>query len=312
MTNSETAPQLPEAAGPAKPPDSKLGTLMRVLFFVAVVVIGSFFIESAAALLLRSAIVDATLGIFATGLLANVLTMRIFDRRPLADIGLGNGRGTGRNFGLGVGLAAVAAALLLGIPLLAGAGHMVSNASAGTFSLGTSVMSLVFYLIMLLFGAAGEETVFRGYAFQLLVEKLGPFATVLPTGVLFGLAHSGNPNATTLGVMNTALWGILLGYAFLRSHDLWLPIGLHYGWNAVLPLFGTGLSGITIEITRYTYRWDLAPLWSGGKYGPEGGLLATIFIVLLFVALAKAPVVPQRAAIAVSLNGPAGKLLSDL
>lgn len=302
----------PQPAGPVNRRETRLGTLMRVLFFIAVVVIGSYFIETTAALLLHSAIIDATLGIFATGLLANMLTMRIFDRRPLADIGLGNGPGTGKNFALGAALGGGTAAILLSIPLLARAGHIVPNPDAAKSSIAAMGVSLVFYLVMLLFGAAGEESIFRGYAFQLLVERLGPFATVLPVGLLFGFAHAGNPNATKLAVMNTALWGILLGYAFLRSHDLWLPIGLHYGWNAVLPLFGTGLSGITIEVTRYTYRWDLAPLWSGGTYGPEGGLLATIFIVLLFVALARVPIVPQHAAIAVSLNEPAGKLLSDL
>jgi hypothetical protein len=44
------------------------------------------------------------------------------------------------------------------------------------------------------------------------------------------------------------------------------------------------------------------PLWSGGAYGPEGGLLATIFIIGLFFALRKAPVKTQYAAIARVLN----------
>ncbi|MGA8028299.1 MAG: type II CAAX endopeptidase family protein [Bryobacteraceae bacterium] len=244
-------------------------------------------------------VVAATVGLSATGLLANLLTMRIFDRRPLTDIGLGSGRGSGRNFLIGVLFGGGAAALMLAAPLLAGTGHLVARqASAFTWP------SLLFYLAALLLAAAGEEMVFRGYAFQLLVEKIGPFATVLPVGVIFGLAHSVNPNVTVIGVLNTIVWGVLLGYSFLRSHDLWLPIGLHYGWNAVLPLFGVNLSGLTIEVTRYFYRWDLAPLWSGGAYGPEGGLLATIFVIGLFFALARAPVEPQRAAIAQSLNEP--------
>jgi hypothetical protein len=67
-------------------------------------------------------------------------------------------------------------------------------------------------------------------------------------------------------------------------------------------MFGVNLSGLTIDVTRYLYKWDLLPLWSGGKYGPEGGLLATIFTVALFFALAKVPVWPQRAAIADNLN----------
>jgi membrane protease YdiL (CAAX protease family) len=88
---------------------------------------------------------------------------------------------------------------------------------------------------MLLAGAAGEEILFRGYGFQMLIRTLGPAGAVLPVGVLFALLHAGNPHATWLGLTNTAGFGILFGYAFLRSRDLWLPIGLHFGWNLTLP-----------------------------------------------------------------------------
>jgi uncharacterized protein len=189
--------------------------------------------------------------------------------------------------------------LMLLAPLLAGTGHLVLREHSSF-----AWPSLLFFLAALWFAAAGEEMIFRGYAFQLLIEKMGPYATVLPVGVIFGLTHMSNPYSSPLAVFNTILWGILLGYAFLRSRDLWLPLGLHFGWNAVLPLFGVNLSGLTIEVSRYSYRWDLLPLWSGGDYGPEGGLLTTIFVVGLFFALAKAPVRAQTAAIAQVLNEP--------
>ncbi len=288
----------PIATVPPPPPETRLGTLIRVSFFIGLVVIGTLFLTTVL-LNVFGAVVAGTVGLFLTGLIANLLTMRIFDRRPLTDIGLQANGASLRNFGLGVLLAGGSAALMLFAPLLAGTGHLVARQSSEfTWS------SLMFYLVALFFAAAGEEMIFRGYAFQLLVQKMGPFATVLPVGVIFGLAHGNNPHASQLGVLNTILWGILLGYAFLRSHDLWLPIGLHYGWNAVLPLFGVNLSGLTIEVTRYSYQWDLTPLWSGGAYGPEGGLLATIFAVALFFAITRSPVIPQAAAVAPSLNDP--------
>ncbi len=279
-------------------PDTRIGLVIRVAFFVATVLIGMLFLGP---LLLSTlgVVVAGTIGLCLTGLVANLLTMRIFDRRPLADIGLRGGRASSRNFLFGLLLGGGAAAAMLAIPLLAGTGHLVARPTSEF-----TWLTLLFYLAALFIAALGEEMIFRGYAFQLLVEKMGPFATVLPVGVLFGLAHSGNPSASKLGILNTILWGILLGYAFLRSHDLWLPIGLHYGWNAVLPLFGVNLSGLTIEITRYFYRWDVTPLWSGGNYGPEGGLLTTIFAVALFYAVARAPIKPQVAAIARVLNEP--------
>jgi membrane protease YdiL (CAAX protease family) len=285
----------PSTTSPPAPRDTRIGIIIRVSFFVALVIIGLEFISGL--LTVFGVFVAATVGLCATALLANLLTMRIFDRRPFADLGLQLGAPSGLNFVLGLAFGGGSAALMLVAPLLAGTGHFVMRTQA-TFSWAT----LISYLFGLLIAATGEELIFRGYAFQLLIEKIGPFATVLPVGVVFGIAHAHNPSVTGLGLLNTILWGILLGYAFLRSHDLWLPIGLHYGWNAVLPLFGVNLSGLTIDVTRYSYQWDLTPLWSGGNYGPEGGLLTTIFAVALFFALSRAPIQGQKARIATVLN----------
>jgi len=122
----------------------------------------------------------------------------------------------------------------------------------------------------------------------LLIRSIGAFATILPAAVLFGLAHLGNENANLMGVLNTMLWGVLLGYAYLRTRALWLPIGLHYGWNLALPLFGVNLSGFTMGITGYALHWRVGDLWSGGGYGPEGGLPATGIVIVLFFAVARA------------------------
>lgn len=281
---------------PQTPTETKLSVAVRLTFFVAAGFIGLQIIPLVLAPLF-GLVASATLGLFIMAAVANIATMRIFDRRPLADIGLGGGPRGGRNFGWGLALGAGSATLLLVAPLIAGAAHLEARPGSGF-----SAASLIFYLVLLLFGAAGEELLFRGYAFQLLIQKMGPWATVLPMGVLFGFAHAANPQITPLALLNTMLWGVFFGYAFLRSHDLWLPIGIHYGWNAVLPLFGVNLSGLTIEITRYSYQWGLGTLWSGGAYGPEGGILTTIFVTALFFLLHRTPIVPQRAAIATVLN----------
>jgi uncharacterized protein len=279
-------------------PLTRIGIVIRVVFFVAAVIIGLLFLSR----LLFSVfgpLVAGTVGLCATGLLANLLTLRVFDRRQLTDVGLPASRASLINLVLGVAFGGGAAALMLVAPLLAGTGHLVARATSGV-----GWTSLIYYLVALFVAAFGEELIYRGYAFQLLVEKIGPFATILPVSVIFGVTHLANPNASTLGIVNTMLWGVLLGYAFLRSRDLWLPIGLHFGWNVVLPLFGVNLSGLTIEVTRYYYRWDLRSLWSGGEYGPEGGLLTTVFVIMLFVALIKASIRPQISAMAPSLNEP--------
>jgi membrane protease YdiL (CAAX protease family) len=288
----------PVPPNPVNTGDSKLGVLLRIGFFVFTVFLAVRFLIPLLYLFFGLQIAG-TIGLAAAGLAANLLTMAIFDRRPFADIGLRLASSSAAHLSLGVLLGGGAAALLLFAPILGGAGHLVPRPHSSF-----TWLSLAFYLITIFFAAAGEEMIFRGYAFQYLIEKIGPFASVLPVGVIFGLVHTSNPHASLLGVVNTVLWGILLGFAFLRSHDLWLPIGMHFGWNAVMPLFGVNLSGLTIEVTRYFYQWDLSPLWSGGAYGPEGGLLTTIFAIVLFFVLFRMPVRPQTAAIAQSLNEP--------
>ena len=43
--------------------------------------------------------------------------------------------------------------------------------------------------LLLIFGAVGEEMLFHGYGFQLLVGKIGVYATILPVSILFAKAQ---------------------------------------------------------------------------------------------------------------------------
>lgn len=239
---------------------------------------------------LGSPLVVSALGGFLAAAAANELVMRFFERGNVTGIGLGWGRASTRNLLVGLAGGAGGAALILGVPLLAGLARFQPVAGAEPHW-----RTFLFVMAVLLFGAIGEEMLFRGYAFQSLVAQLGAYATILPVGVLFGLMHASNPSATNLSLINTSLWGILLGYAFVRSGDLWLPIGLHLGWNWMLPVFGVNLSGFTMDLTGYALDWKIGPLWSGGAYGPEGGILTSGVVILLFVFLWKAPVLRQEA-----------------
>ncbi len=128
---------------------------------------------------------------------------------------------------------------------------------------------------LLSIAAVSEELVFRGFPLQILVQAMGQWPAVITMSVIFGAMHLNNPNASLLGGLNTVLAGVLLSVAYIRARSLWLPYGIHVGWNIGLSfVLGFPLSGL-----------DLASLWTtgiagsdtilGGGYGPEGGLLAT-------------------------------------
>ncbi len=233
----------------------------------------------------------AALTTFATGFTANLLCLNIYENLPLVDAGLRWNSAGSRNLLLGVGTGLGAALLVIGGMLLTGSSQIVVS---GPFQIG----SFLFVTVLLAAGAAGEELMFRGYAFQYLAPRIGEWATVLPVGVLFGLAHTGNKNATLISLFNTIAWGILLGYAFLRSHDLWLPIGIHFGWNWTLSMLGANLSGFSMQgVTGLTLKPDVKAALSGGDYGPEGSILATLVVFAVALAITKGPVAVRECAL---------------
>lgn len=273
---------------PEKPLQARLNVILKVGVYVLTCLIGMRLFG----LLLYPVVgqfAAAVLGVFFGALVGNLISLRIYERAHLTIIGLYWTRASRRNLLLGLLAGMLTAYAVAGLPLLFGLAHLEAIANNPP-----QWRVILFTTGILLFGAFGEEMLFRGYGFQVLIGPLGAYATILPVGILFGLAHRDNLNFSVLGFANTVLWGILLGYAFLRSGDLWLPIGLHFGWNWVLPLFGANLSGFTMRLTGYQMRWHIGPLWSGGEYGPEASLLTTVAVVLLFVALAKAPILKQH------------------
>ena len=266
-----------------------LGVLLRVGVFALIAALGYYFVfPIIIALLGAPVLVISTLGTFAAAAVANALALRIYERGNLSDIGLGWTAASRRNLSIGM-LGGIGAALV--VVLLPLALRLADFEAVPDERLRWP--SLLFVSILLLFGAVGEEMLFRGYGFQVLVRGIGPFATVLPVAVLFGLAHSQNLNFGPLALLNTILWGVVLGYAYLRSGDLWLPIGLHFGWNLALPMLGANLSGFTMDVTGYTMHWKIQGPLSGGAYGPEGGLLTTAVAIGLFFYVGKAPVQQQ-------------------
>jgi len=267
-----------------------LGVILRVGVFALVAILGYFIFPNVMAFFGVPQLVLAALGTFAAAAVANAIALRIYERGQLADIGLNWTAASRRNLLLGMGGGLGAALVVLLGPIVTRVADLERIPDQRL-----QWPSVLFVSMVLLFGAVGEEMLFRGYAFQVMVQSIGPFATILPMGVVFGLAHSLNQNFTALALVNTILWGVVLGYAFLRSGDLWLPIGLHFGWNWTLPLFGANLSGFTMDVTGYALQWKIGALWSGGAYGPEGGLLTSAIIVALLFFLHRAPIQHQEA-----------------
>lgn len=265
--------------------------LLRLGFFAAIAFV-TFIVSSTVLLTIlpdNALLVAAVFSNFAAAAVANAMALRTFERGRLADIGLGWTSGSRRNLAIGLlgGIGAALVVLLLPVAVRVADIEPVPKEHFAW-------PSVLFLSLLLAFGAIGEEMLFRGYGFQVFMAAVGPFAAILPMAVLFAFMHSNNPAFGLLAGFNTFLWGVLLGYSFLRSGDLWLPIGLHFGWNWTMPMLGVNLSGLTMGVTGYAMHWKIGGLWSGGAYGIEGGLLTTTVVVLLYFYLEKTPIEPQE------------------
>ncbi|MEK6300827.1 MAG: type II CAAX endopeptidase family protein [Acidobacteriota bacterium] len=212
---------------------------------------------------------------------ATAVCAPLLEHRSFGSVGFKLHRGWWRDFLLGCAMGGAAIALAVGIVKLGGAVTFepaLGAPLAERSMLLAGAAAALFFLV----AAAFEELLFRGFAFQALLHNIGPVAALVLTSVPFGIAHLMNPSATAFSTINTVLAGVWLGTAYLATRSLWLATALHFSWNFVMAfVFGLPVSGlVTIERLALVYGRSGRPEWlSGGSYGPEGGLAATIVLV---------------------------------
>jgi membrane protease YdiL (CAAX protease family) len=148
---------------------------------------------------------------------------------------------------------------------------------------------MVAAIVLLILAAAFEELIFRGYAFQTLLRGAPAIVPILIFSIYFGWAHWNNPNRTLFSAANTALAGIWLSIAYLRTRNLWFPTALHFAWNWTMGVFfGIPISGLQIERPLLVSSGG-DPVWlTGGSYGSEGGVAATVVLIIAIVVIWRA------------------------
>jgi membrane protease YdiL (CAAX protease family) len=224
----------------------------------------------------------------AAGLGLAWLAARFLDRRPFADYGFHLGGTWWLDLGFGLLLGASLMGGIFVVECLAGWASVAETVSDG--SARDSAVGLLVGLLVYLAVGVSEECTFRGYQLRNLAEGLagrhiGPRRAVvlalLLSSAFFGLAHATNPDATTAGTLNIILGGLILGLAYVLTGELALPTGVHVAWNWFQGgIFGFPVSGNKPTRHLLTVRQEGPELWTGGAFGPEGGLLAVVAVLL--------------------------------
>jgi len=138
---------------------------------------------------------------------------------------------------------------------------------------GTVISGTFMFLALYILVGWNEELLFRGYQLQTLASGLNLFWAVFISSAVFGIAHLLTPNATWVSTAGIFFAALFLAYGYIRTRQLWLPIGIHIGWNFFEgAVFGFPVSGNEIySLIRHQVTGP--ELWTGGPYGPEAGLI---------------------------------------
>lgn len=166
----------------------------------------------------------------------------------------------------------------------------------GLYIAGAVAIWLLYFTIV----GWSEELLFRGYRLQNISDGLNPWWALFLSSLWFGAAHWLNPGASWKSMVGILLAGIFMASGYLRTQQLWLPIGLHIGWNFFEgTVFGFPVSGLNLFSLIHPVITG-PEAWTGGTFGPEAGLvllpalLLGSLLIFSYTRLTKARIVDMK------------------
>lgn len=206
------------------------------------------------------------------------LWVRFFEQRPFHTIGLPR-QAALRHYSIGF---SVGVAMMLSVVSLLLLTRNIDLAATPTLStnLGRVVGSCLLLLIAHAIQGANEELISRGWHFQVIGRRSSPWLGALLSTAVFALLHIGARGMNVLAFFNLLLFAFLLILFVLRHQTIWAACGWHSAWNWMMGgVFGFNVSGQRGLDGLFQFTPSGPDLITGGEYGPEGGLVATVVLL---------------------------------
>jgi len=256
---------------------SIIKAVLALLIFMAVVVIG----QQIASKLLALTPLDKGFRNLLKGLLVSsacilsyIFFFQKFEKRSITEFAA---KGFLKNATLGILIGFTLQALTILVIYLNGSYSVVAVNPISFILIPFAIMFTV---------AIIEEILVRGIIFRIIEEKLGSYIALLISGLLFGILHLANAHSTILSSLCITMAGFLFGAAFIYSRNLWLPIALHFAWNFTQSgIFGAITSGNEKTSSLLEAKIQGQEFITGGEFGPEGSIQATIICLIATVIL---------------------------
>jgi len=206
---------------------------------------------------------------------AYIYLYKFYEKRKITEF---SKKGIAKNLTIGIVLGVILQSLTILVIYLKGGYSIISI---------NPILYIIPALTMAFASAIFEETLFRGIIFRITEEKLGSYIALIISALIFGALHLTNPNSSLSAGIGLAIQaGLLLAAAYIYSRNLWFPIAIHFAWNFTQSaIFGANVSGNTISKTLITSKIEGAEWFTGGQFGPEGSMQATIFCLIATIIL---------------------------
>jgi uncharacterized protein len=205
-----------------------------------------------------------------TILFATWLLVRFLDRRPFVSIGFAGGHIL-KDILIGLSVGSIWLVVSLGIALSFGW-------ASPTQPTGFNWLVLIEAAISMLLNVITQELLLCGFILQTIRSRSNVITAVIISALLFAGYHAGAFKGEWLPAVNVFAAGLIFCLAYIKTGNLWLPISIHFAWDVLLgPVLGLTESGRNdLGAGWKMFVVNGPPLFTGGKFGLEGGLIVTI------------------------------------
>jgi len=145
-------------------------------------------------------------------------------------------------------------------------------------------------LLVNLVAAIGEEVLFRGLLVTGLKKAWDAPGALFISAVIFGASHllvtGAAQTSLLIFIPLLALPGVMLGWAYLRTGNLWLATGIHFAWNFFQDsIFNLASRTSTDSLIGFETN-QIGPAWfMGTSYGIEVGLAGIITLAVVVLGI---------------------------
>lgn len=206
-----------------------------------------------------------------------------YEKRPISSLGFFK-TNVALEIAKGWGVGTLIFSLAFGLSYLFGGVQLKSVDLSGPTLL--YVLSLIpFWFIQ----GGTEELLTRGWLLPIIHKRSNLAIAVGISSSLFGLLHLTNANVTVLSIISIVLSGGFMALYMLKTDNIWGVAGLHGAWNFTQGnIFGVAVSGTSTGSSLFSFaiKPEAADWISGGAFGTEGSLMASIALLLGIAYLA--------------------------